>query len=149
MQSVLALIQIITNSPRSTIMIAHRRAIMNANQTKDFQSKLKIELDSVRCEFLNELKDAQHEFTGELASMLENSTPGEWIDLAVTKINPNQFPRFQRLMELEAALCQIDIGQFGYCCDCETKLDLLELSKDPAKQRCPVCEEKKRKKTHN
>ncbi|MFY8297768.1 conjugal transfer protein TraR [Pseudoalteromonas sp. SS15] len=122
---------------------------MNANQTKDFQSKLKIELDSVRCEFLNELKDAQHEFTGELASMLENSTPGEWIDLAVTKINPNQFPRFQRLMELEAALCQIDIGQFGYCCDCETKLDLLELSKDPAKQRCPACEEKKRKKAHN
>jgi RNA polymerase-binding transcription factor DksA len=122
---------------------------MNANQTKDFQSKLQIELDSVRCEFLNELKDAQHEFTGELASLLENSTPAEWIDLAVSKINPNQFPRFQRLLELEAALCQIDIGQFGYCCDCETKLELIELTKDPAKQRCSICEEKKRKKLHN
>lgn len=122
---------------------------MNANQTKDFQNKLQIELDSVRCEFLNELKDAQHEFTGELASLLENSTPAEWIDLAVSKINPNQFPRFQRLLELEAALCQIDIGQFGYCCDCETKLELIELTKDPAKQRCSICEEKKRKKLHN
>lgn len=43
---------------------------MNANQTKDFQSKLKIELDSVQCEFLNKLKDAQHGLTYVLASLL-------------------------------------------------------------------------------
>ncbi len=45
----------------------------------------------------------------------------------------------KRLEKLEAALCQIDIGQYGYCCDCEEKIDDARLLADPASQRCRRC----------
>ena len=40
---------------------------------------------------------------------------------------------------LEAAVSQIDIGQYGYCCDCEEKIATALLQKDPATQRCTKC----------
>jgi RNA polymerase-binding transcription factor DksA len=41
--------------------------------------------------------------------------------------------------KLEAAISQIDIGQYGYCCDCEEKISEQRLERDPAAQRCDKC----------
>ncbi|NOU49622.1 conjugal transfer protein TraR [Pseudoalteromonas sp. JBTF-M23] len=115
---------------------------MNSEQTRNFQDRLECELLTVRQALLNELKQSSQKFSGELAELLEQSLPSEWLDIAAKHINPQQYPDFQRLLKLEAALCQIDIGQFGYCCDCETQLDIKDLTADPTIQRCHNCSEK-------
>ena len=115
---------------------------MNSDQTRNFQDQLECELLSVRQTLLNELKQSSHTFASDLAQLLERSAPSEWLDIAAKHVNPLQYPNFQRLLKLEAALCQIDIGQFGYCCDCEAQLNIDELTQDPTIQRCQRCSEK-------
>ncbi|KAF7770182.1 hypothetical protein PCIT_a3166 [Pseudoalteromonas citrea] len=115
---------------------------MNTKQTGNYQLKLKNELECVRNKFLSELKQSKHPYTGELALLLEKNSPNEWLDLIANKLSSEQFPRYRRLMQLEAALCQIEIGQFGYCCDCEAPLSQEELQQDAAAQRCHRCHPK-------
>ena len=47
-------------------------------------------------------------------------------------------PLIERMNKLEAAISQMDIGQYGYCCDCEEKISEQRLERDPAAQRCRV-----------
>ncbi|MCF6435110.1 MULTISPECIES: TraR/DksA family transcriptional regulator [Pseudoalteromonas] len=116
---------------------------MNSDTTRHFQDQLQSELTAVRKALLEELKQSSQKFANELAKSLEQSSPSEWLDIAATQLNPQQYPNFQRLLKLEAALCQIDIGQFGYCCDCETQLNMAELKADPTIQRCNSCCQKR------
>ncbi|CAH9051337.1 hypothetical protein PSECIP111951_01538 [Pseudoalteromonas holothuriae] len=112
---------------------------MNSKQTRHFQDQLECELFTVRQALLAELKQSSQNFAGELAKLLEQSSPAKWLDITAEHINPQQYPHVQRLLKLEAALCQIDIGQFGYCCDCEAQLDANAIQTDPTIQRCRKC----------
>jgi DnaK suppressor protein len=116
---------------------------MNENQTLIYKRKLELELDSLRNAFLNELKRSNNEFIATLVNSLENTSPTEWLDITANKLSPEHLPRYNRLVQLEAALCQIDIGQYGYCCDCEQELDVVQLEHDAATQRCYACATKK------
>ncbi|WP_244369755.1 conjugal transfer protein TraR [Pseudoalteromonas xiamenensis] len=89
------------------------------------------------------LKNSENEFMSTLVHSLENASPTEWLDLAANQLSPEHLPRYNRLVQLEAALCQIDIGQFGYCCDCEQAIDQSLLEHDAASQRCMSCSTKK------
>ncbi|TMO62995.1 conjugal transfer protein TraR [Pseudoalteromonas aurantia] len=115
---------------------------MTTIPTSKYQLTLNNELTLVRNKFLFELKQSKHPYTNELALLLENNPANEWLDLIASKLTPEQFPRYQRLIQLEAALCQIEIGQFGYCCDCEAPLSQEELQQDAATQRCHRCRPK-------
>lgn len=46
---------------------------------------------------------------------------------------------FLRLMRLDAALCQLDLGLYGLCADCETDIEADRLNQDPTEQRCLAC----------
>ncbi|MFC3032342.1 conjugal transfer protein TraR [Pseudoalteromonas fenneropenaei] len=116
---------------------------MKENQTLIYKRKLELELDCLRQAFLNELKRSDNSFMSALVSALEQAPPTEWLDMAANKLSPEHLPRYNRLVQLEAALCQIDIGQYGYCCDCEQEIDSSLLSEDAATQRCGGCMTKK------
>ncbi|WKE64444.1 TraR/DksA C4-type zinc finger protein [Gallaecimonas kandeliae] len=45
----------------------------------------------------------------------------------------------QRLGQVEAALCQLDLGLFGICSDCDGEIEVERLVADPAEQRCSTC----------
>lgn len=47
-----------------------------------------------------------------------------------------------RLNKVEAALCQLDLGLFGICADCEAEIEMERLIKDAAEQRCARCASK-------
>ncbi|MBB1271038.1 TraR/DksA C4-type zinc finger protein [Shewanella sp. SR44-3] len=49
---------------------------------------------------------------------------------------------FRRLMRLDAAYCQLELGLYGLCADCETEIEVLRLNQDPTEQRCSSCEAK-------
>ncbi|WP_115718044.1 TraR/DksA family transcriptional regulator [Gallaecimonas mangrovi] len=44
-----------------------------------------------------------------------------------------------RLSKVEAALCQLELGLYGICSDCESEIEMERLVKDPAEQRCAKC----------
>ncbi|KZN50337.1 hypothetical protein [Pseudoalteromonas luteoviolacea] len=112
---------------------------MNENLLKQCQEKLREELARTRASFVLDLKTNTNPVILALAELLENTAPSDWIDSINEKICPSQFPSYQRLVQLEAALCQIDIGQFGFCCDCEQEIEDALLMQDPATQRCTQC----------
>ena len=115
---------------------------MNENTPTRYQQSLLTELNQLRSDFLGELKASPNEFTHNLANILEINPPNKWLDIVMEKINPEQFPQYDRLMKVEAALCQMDIGQFGYCCDCEQAIEPELLEQDPAAHRCGGCHAK-------
>ncbi|MDX1729140.1 MAG: TraR/DksA C4-type zinc finger protein, partial [Pseudoalteromonas tetraodonis] len=61
------------------------------------------------------------------------------LDMAAQQLGTEYNPLIERMNKLEAAISQIDIGQYGYCCDCEEKISAQRLEQDPAAQRCDQC----------
>ncbi|PJG58657.1 TraR/DksA family transcriptional regulator [Aeromonas cavernicola] len=53
-----------------------------------------------------------------------------------------------RLKRIDAALCQMDLGLYGLCADCEEPLSDAQLAQDPTAQRCPHCDARYRKGFH-
>ncbi|MCF2860073.1 TraR/DksA C4-type zinc finger protein [Pseudoalteromonas sp. SMS1] len=115
---------------------------MNENLLNQCQSKLADELALIRASFIEDLKTNSNPVTSQLAEMLEQTSPADWIDSIDDKICPTQFPNYIRLVQIEAAMCQMDIGQFGFCCDCEKEIEVELLNQDPTTQRCASCQSK-------
>ncbi|KZN58579.1 TraR/DksA family transcriptional regulator [Pseudoalteromonas luteoviolacea] len=115
---------------------------MNDNLLNQYQLKLADELVQTRESFIEDLKTTSNPVTSQLAEMLQQTSPSDWIDSIDEKICPSQFPNYMRLVQIEAAMCQIDIGQFGFCCDCEKEIEVELLNQDPTTQRCKYCQSK-------
>ena len=65
------------------------------------------------------------------------------------RLLPNQSSSLiTRLLHIEAALCQMELGLYGLCSDCEEPLSGAALDQDPALQRCPSCERRYLKGNH-
>ena len=52
------------------------------------------------------------------------------------------------LKRVDAALCQLDLGLYGICSDCEESIEPELLQADPCRQRCSRCEQRHRKRNH-
>ena len=50
--------------------------------------------------------------------------------------------REHQMLEVEAALCRIDSGEYGYCSVCEEEIDPRRLYVDPTNTRCINCADK-------
>nr|WP_275658962.1 TraR/DksA C4-type zinc finger protein [Shewanella sp. Isolate11] len=48
-------------------------------------------------------------------------------------------PLFIKLTQLDAAICQLDLGLYGLCSDCESEIEAERLSDNPLEQRCARC----------
>ena len=45
----------------------------------------------------------------------------------------------KRLQAIEASLCQLELGLYGYCADCEQAIEPELLQRDATIQRCKAC----------
>ncbi|WP_417761105.1 TraR/DksA C4-type zinc finger protein [Shewanella sp.] len=48
---------------------------------------------------------------------------------------------YQRFVRLDAAICQLELGLYGLCSDCEAIIEPARLQADPTEQRCSLCDE--------
>ena len=103
------------------------------------QQRLNNEIESVKATILGLLSESTHPTHQHLLSVLTHTTNGEWLDLAAQQLGTEYNPLIERMTKLEAAVSQIDIGQYGYCCDCEERISAQRLELDPAAQRCEQC----------
>jgi RNA polymerase-binding transcription factor DksA len=65
---------------------------------------------------------------------------GEIID-AMVGAELCHHPLYNRLNRLDAAQCQLDLGLYGLCADCENEIEPERLAMDPTEQRCQHCSE--------
>ncbi|MCL1091315.1 TraR/DksA C4-type zinc finger protein [Shewanella profunda] len=96
---------------------------------------------------LSELEANLRKEIGALPQFLEvlgthyaNLSLGELIDqLAQSPLAEHSL--FSQLNKLDAAICQLDLGLYGLCSDCEAEIETERLSQDPTEQRCASCAE--------
>jgi len=105
-----------------------------------YHQQINSELSAIRSQLLQRLKLSQVPSHSAVHALLELTEPSLWIETLINKVGPEYQPLIGRLDTLEAALSQIEIGQYGYCCDCEKKIDEQILKLDPAEQRCMSCQ---------
>ncbi len=105
----------------------------------EIQTKVSAELAQVRQRLLDMLANSDQAYHQQLLSQLKDHPPSDWLELTANNLGSEYQILIARIEKLEAALCQIDIGQYGYCCDCEEKIDDERLLADPASQRCRRC----------
>jgi len=109
-------------------------------QSQQILARLNSELALKRQSLLAALAQSNNLAHHSLLLTLETSSPEHWLELAEKQLGSEYSELILRLEKLEAAICQIEIGQYGYCCDCEEKIDAQRLLADPANQRCRNCE---------
>jgi len=100
-----------------------------------FRRRLKVELDTLREEVVKHYGQVQPALVNDLHSI----NYSDWPDFLEKHFLLNHEPKLHRLVQLEAALAQFEIGQYGYCADCEEPIELELLDADPAAQRCKCC----------
>ena len=103
---------------------------------------LNTELQQVRQALQARLSNSNNLIHHALLVTLRNHNPEQWLELTQKQLGTEYRDIILRLEQLEAAICQIDIGQYGYCCDCEEKIDSQRLIAEPTIQRCSNCEPK-------
>jgi RNA polymerase-binding transcription factor DksA len=100
-----------------------------------FRRRLKVELDTLREAVVEHYGQVQPALVNDLHSI----NYSDWPDFLEKHFLLNHEPKLNRLVQLEAALAQFEIGQYGYCADCEEPIELEQLDADPAAQRCKRC----------
>ncbi|KTF14873.1 TraR/DksA C4-type zinc finger protein [Pseudoalteromonas sp. H105] len=110
------------------------------NQSQHTLARLNNELASQRKSLLAALAQSNNLTHHCLLHTLESNNPEQWLELTERQLGSEYSELIIRLEKLEAAVCQIEIGQYGYCCDCEEKIDAQRLLDDPTNQRCKKCD---------
>ncbi len=96
-----------------------------------------------------ELSELEADLRKEIGALLETKQQAvevtdcslsELID-KLTEIKLSEHPLYHKLLRLDAAACQLDIGLYGLCSDCETEIETQRLLDDPTEQRCASCAE--------
>ncbi|MFP2767966.1 transcriptional regulator, TraR/DksA family protein [Oceanisphaera sp. KMM 10153] len=88
------------------------------------------------------------ELNAALAAQLQQVPADEWVDHPPLTAWPQLQPQINALKQVDAALCQWQLGLYGLCSDCEAELTREQLWLDPCRQRCDVCEQKYHKAQH-
>ncbi|MEI6859769.1 MAG: TraR/DksA C4-type zinc finger protein [Shewanella sp.] len=57
----------------------------------------------------------------------------------LTKAGLSGHPLFSQITQVDAAVCQLDIGLYGLCSDCENEIESERLNINPVEQRCTRC----------
>ncbi len=57
----------------------------------------------------------------------------------LTQAGLSEHPLFNQITQIDAAICQLDIGLYGLCSDCENEIESERLNVNPVEQRCTRC----------
>ncbi|MFO6421992.1 TraR/DksA family transcriptional regulator [Motilimonas sp. KMU-193] len=110
-----------------------------------FQTELMTQLNEQKNRIIAFLEQAEQPSHRMAAARLMQLTNAEFIEYAIHLDEPKFKPAIAMIKRIDAALCQIDLGLYGLCSDCEEPIEMALLSQDPTEQRCFRCKEKYQK----
>lgn len=87
----------------------------------------------------------QHDHQAEYSNLLlklETQPLSHWPELLNQWLTPELEVKTRRLEAIQAALSQMDMGLYGLCCDCDSRIERSLLIQDPARQRCAHCDKR-------
>lgn len=113
-----------------------------ADRFSVFKHQLNEELIELQGSLIQKLSNSTVAIELQLAQQLTNNPQANWVELLEHQVSPSFNTLINRLNHVEAALCQFDIGQYGYCADCEELIETTRLENDPTEQRCRACANK-------
>ena len=108
--------------------------------TPILRAQLLEELQLLRSEIFSYLQIDHSDEYGKLRVQLEHQPLSHWPELLRSWLTPELENRSRRLELVQAALSQMDMGLYGLCSDCESRIERELLMADPARQRCAACE---------
>lgn len=108
-------------------------------QLAEWRDRLQSDWAQVREELIAELRANRR---SDWAEQIAGCERDQLVDLIGRLRLPKVDQLVARLKRVDAALCQMDLGLYGLCSDCEEPLSLAQLEQDPALQRCPRCEQR-------
>ncbi|WP_319781529.1 transcriptional regulator, TraR/DksA family protein [Oceanisphaera sp. IT1-181] len=111
---------------------------MSSVLESQLEERLAAEASDRRLAFLQ----AVHALDIDLADQLKDLSPDEWADYSALSVWPQLQPHIKQLQQVDAALCQQQLGLYGLCSDCEVELSREQLYQDPCRQRCSQCHSK-------
>jgi len=113
--------------------------LFQLHNTQDIQQKLQQLERILRHELMLVIKDPLN--VTEAAQLSMDTPLGQVIDyLPTIKLSNTEI--FTKLMQLDAAYCQLELGLYGLCSDCEMDIEASRLIANPTEQRCTHCEQK-------
>jgi DnaK suppressor protein len=110
---------------------------MTQAQLAGWRDRLLTDWAQVKEELVVQLKADKGD---DLADKVAQCERDQLVDMTSRFKLPKVEPRVIRLKRIDAALCQMDLGLYGLCSDCEEPLAIAQLEQDPTLQRCPRCE---------
>lgn len=110
---------------------------MTQAQLAEWRQRLLTDWAQVREKLSSQLRVSQH---AEWADSVDRCERDQLVDLLGRFDLPKTEQSVMRIKRIDAALCQMELGLYGLCSDCEEPLDCEQLEQDPTLQRCPRCE---------
>lgn len=105
------------------------------------RAKLLAELQVLRDQILQYLEADHATEYQQLRQQLAQHPLSHWPELMQHWLTPELQQKCRRLSLVQAALSQMDMGLYGLCSDCESRIERTLLQEDPARQRCAACEQ--------
>lgn len=107
---------------------------LNHLRTRLLEEQLQLQTQIMH--FLNNQQNPDYQ---QLSLKLQQLPLPRWPELLLHWHTPDLKPLSLRLEAVQAALSQMEIGLYGICSDCESRIDASRLEQDPAEQRCFRC----------
>ena len=118
---------------------------MTQAQLTVWRNRLLSDWAQVRETLIGQLKACRRD---EWAEKLDHCEQDQLVELTSRLDLPKVEQSVAHLKRIDAALCQMDLGLYGLCSDCEDPLSIELLEQDPTLQRCPRCDTRYRKGFH-
>lgn len=121
---------------------------MPQSLTPVLRAQLLEEIQQQRAAIYQYLRQGQQAEYSNLLLKLETHPLSHWPELLNHWLTPELEVKTRRLEAIQAALSQMDMGLYGLCCDCDSRIERHLLKQDPARQRCAHCEQSYQDKDH-
>lgn len=149
------LIQVISDYYSTTYNAAMKIACLAKMQTliddttqSVLQDRLQDERFELQAHIMRVLLDADGESYTIIARQLKQAHNDSWLEQLQQLDLRELKPSIKRYQKVEAALCQLEIGLYGLCSDCEEPIEEARLLADPAEQRCESCDQRFHRRSH-
>lgn len=108
--------------------------------TTVLRTQLLEELQQQRAAICQYLQQGLRTEYSDLLLKLESNPLSHWPELLSQWLTPELETKTRRLEAIQAALSQMDMGLYGLCSDCDSRIERHLLKQDPARQRCERCQ---------
>ncbi|MCT6700105.1 hypothetical protein [Rheinheimera sp. 4Y26] len=113
---------------------------MPQSLTPMLRAQLLEEIQQQRAAIYQYLQQGQQAGYSNLLLKLDSHPLSHWPELLNQWLTPELEAKTRRLEAIQAALSQMDMGLYGLCCDCDSRIERHLLQQDPARQRCAHCD---------